>query len=96
MNTVRTTIRVRKDILDQSRFLALRHGSTLQGVINDLLLQGLEHISDFNRHKEAMARIDEFRESMAREKISVQKLVEQNKRELQKRTDRLLGIKNNK
>lgn len=89
-NIVRTTIRVRKDLLDQSRFLALRHGSTLQEEINNLLAQGLKNISDFNRHKEAMAGIDEFRESMKGKKINVEKLLEQNKRELQERTDRLL------
>lgn len=64
MQTVRTTIRIRKDLLDQSRLLALRRDTSLQEVINDTLAQGFGHITDLDNHKQAMGRIDQFRESL--------------------------------
>lgn len=92
MQTVRTTIRIRKDLLDQSRFLALRRETSLQQVINDTLAQGFGHITDFDIHREAMARIDQFRESLKGKKINVKKLVEENKKELEERSNRLLNL----
>lgn len=92
MQTVRTTIRIRKDLLDQSRLLALRRETSLQQVINDTLAQGFGHITDFDIHKEAMARIDEFRQSLKGKKINVKKLVEENRKELEERSNRLLNL----
>lgn len=89
--TIRTTIRIKEDLLRQSRFLALEKGTTLQAVVNELLAQGLGHISDFNRHKEAMRRIEQFRDSFKGKKINVSRLVEKNKAELEERTNRLIG-----
>lgn len=82
MQTVRTTIRIRKDLLDQSRLLALRRDTSLQEVINDTLAQGFGHISDFDIHKQAMARIDKFRESLKGRKIDVKKILTESKRDL--------------
>lgn len=93
MQTVRTTIRIRKDLLDQSRLLALRRDTSLQQVINDTLAQGFGHISDFDIHRKAMVRIDEFRESLKGRKINVQKLVAKNKKELEERSNKLLNFK---
>ena len=92
MQTVRTTIRIRKDLLDQSRFLALRRDTSLQEVINDALAQGFGHITDFDVHKQAMARIDKFRDSL-KGRIDTKKLVEENKKELEDRSNRLLKFK---
>lgn len=80
--TVRTTIRIKKDLLRQSRLLALERSTTLQAVLNELLAQGLGHVSDFNRHKEAMGRIDQFRESLRGRKIDIEKIILQNKKDL--------------
>lgn len=92
MQTVRTTIRIRKDLLDQSRLLALRRETSLQQVINDTLAQGFGHITDFDIHKEAMARIDEFRTRFRGKKINVKKLIEENKKELEERSNKLLNL----
>ena len=92
-NIVRTTMRIRKDLLDQSRLLALRRGTSLQEVINDTLAQGFGHVSDLNIHEQAMARIDKLRESLRGRKIDVKKLVEENKKELEDRSKRALNFK---
>lgn len=90
--TVRTTIRIRKDLLDQSRLLALKQGSSLQEVINDILLKGFDNqITDFDLHQQAMKNIDRFRESFKGKKINVNQLVAKNKKELEERTNRLIG-----
>lgn len=82
-NTVRTTIRIRKDLLDQSRLLALKQGTSLQEVINDMLLKGYgNHITDFDIHQQAMKDIDRFRESLKGKKINVKKILELGKRDL--------------
>lgn len=88
--TVRTTIRLRKDLFDQSRLIAFHQRTSLQEVINNTLATGFGHISDLNIQKEAMDKIDEFRESLRGKKINTQKLVEENKRELEEHTSRLL------
>ncbi|MBI2315257.1 hypothetical protein HYU93_04355 [Candidatus Daviesbacteria bacterium] len=62
-------------------------------MINDTLAQGFGHITDFDVHKQAMARIDKFRESLKGKKINIKKLVEENKKELEERSQRLLGAK---
>lgn len=83
LQTVRTTIRIRKDLLDQSRLLALKQGSSLQEVINDILLKGFDnHITDFDLHQQAMKNIDRFRESLKGRKINVKKILEISKRDL--------------
>ena len=81
MNTVRTTIRIRKDLLDQSKRLALERGTSLQEVVNDTLAQGFGHVTDFDHHKIAMKRIIAFRERMRGKKVNVQELLEQSKRD---------------
>lgn len=96
--TVRTTIRIRKDLLDQSRLLALKQGISLQEVINDILLKGYgNHITDFDIHQQAMKNIDKFREDIRKrlkgKSINTKKLIEQNKRELENRTLNTLNFK---
>lgn len=82
-NTVRTTIRIRKDLLDQSKLLALKQGTSLQEVINDTLLKGFDNqITDFDLHQQAMKNIDRFRESLKGRKINVKKILEISKRDL--------------
>ena len=69
-NTVRTTIRLRKDLLDQSRLISSQRDTSLQEVINETLARGFGEISDLNRHQKAMAAIDAFRESMRGKKVN--------------------------
>lgn len=45
------------------------------------------------RHKQAMARIDKFRAGFKGRKIDVKRLVEENKKELEGRSNRLLNLK---
>ncbi len=80
--TVRTTIRIRKDLIDQSRLIALKKGVSLQEIINDTLAMGFRHVSDLNSVQEAIRRLDEFRASQAGKKISLKKLLEESKRDL--------------
>lgn len=82
MQTVRTTIRIRKDLLDQSRLLALHRSASLQQVINDTLAQGFGHVTDLNTHKEAMERIDQFRESLKGRKIDIKKILRESRKDL--------------
>jgi hypothetical protein len=79
--TVRTTIRIRKDLLDQSKLIALKKGVSLQEIINDTLAMGFGHISDLNTVEEAMERIDAFRESQVGKKIDLKKLLAESKKD---------------
>jgi hypothetical protein len=79
--TVRTTIRLRKDLFDQSRLVAFEQGSSLQDVINHALELGFSRITDLNSPKEAMKKIDSFRESLSGKKINIEELLEQNKKD---------------
>lgn len=80
--TVRTTIRVRKDLLDQSRLLSFQRKVPLQDVINEALAVGFGHITDLDVHREAMARIDKFRESLRGKKIDIKKILRESKKDL--------------
>ncbi|MEK7616531.1 MAG: hypothetical protein AAB414_00560 [Patescibacteria group bacterium] len=88
--TVRTTIRIRKDLLDQSKLLALRTNTSLQEVVNEALVQGFGYITDLDPQRTAMDKIDKLRQSLKGSKINTKALVEKNKRELQERADRIL------
>lgn len=92
--TVRTTIRIRKDLLDKSRQLAFNRRTSQQKVISDALSLGFSRMSDTETQKKAFARIDKFRENLKRIgiKVDVQKLIGENKEELQERTNRVLGL----
>lgn len=92
MDTVRTTIRIRKDLLDQSKRLALERNTSLQQIVNDVLAKGFSEESYLKRREEAFATIESLRKSLKGKYIDVNKLVEENKRELQERTDRILGL----
>lgn len=81
MQTVRTTIRIRKDLYDQSRLLAFKKGSSFQEVINDTLALGFGKISDLKSTEEAMKEIDAFRESLSGSNIRAEDLVELSKRD---------------
>lgn len=81
INGVRTTIRIRKDLFEQSRLLAFQRNTSLQEVINDTLIKGFQHTTDIDPHKEAMAAIDELAESMRGKKVNLQELLEQNKKD---------------
>jgi hypothetical protein len=73
--TIRTTIRIRKDLLDKSRMIALHKGVSLQDIINDTLAIGYKHVSDFNITKDAMKKIDNFRQSMVKKNIDLKNLI---------------------
>lgn len=81
--TVRTTIRIRKDLLDQSRRIALERGTNLQNVINDVLARGYGEIDDLNPHKKAMAEIDSIRQNLLQNgRIDTKSLLEESKKDL--------------
>jgi hypothetical protein len=79
LDTIRTTIRIRKDLLDQSRMLAFKKGVSLQDIINEKLSLGYKHITDLNITAESMKQIDTFRKKMVDKKINVKKLLELSK-----------------
>lgn len=81
-NIVRTTIRVRKDLLDHSRLLAFKRGVPLQDVINEALALGFGHVSDLSLQKQALSRIDKFRESLKGKKIDIKKILSESKKNL--------------
>ncbi len=79
--TVRTTIRIRKDLIDQSRLIALQKGTSLQEIINNTLAKGFKHISDLSTVEEAMSEIDRFRQTMAKRNVNVKKLLSDSKKD---------------
>lgn len=79
LTTVRTTLRIRKDLLNHFRLLAFKNETSLQEIINHTLASGLGHISDLNTHKRAMDEIDRFRESLKGRKINIQKILDEAK-----------------
>lgn len=81
-NLVRTTIRIRKDLFDLSRMIAVKKGTSLQEIINQTLALGFGYLSDFSSQKEAMFKIDRFRKSLARKKINLGKLLDESKKDL--------------
>lgn len=80
--TIRTTVRIRKDLFDQFRFLALKKGSSLQEVINNTLALGLGKVSDLDQNRKAMSKIDKFRISLADKKIFSEDLLDISKFDL--------------
>lgn len=79
---VRTTIRIRKDLFDQSRLLSFRQGRSLQQVINDTLALGFGRISDLDSQVEAMEKIDDFRKSLMGKKININRLLSDSRKDL--------------
>lgn len=75
-STVRTTIRIRKDLVDQSRMVALKKGVSLQDVINDTLAVGFKHVTDLDTASRLMGQIDSFRLSMTSKNIDLGKLID--------------------
>ncbi|HVF69181.1 MAG TPA: hypothetical protein VNA13_01305 [Xanthomonadales bacterium] len=80
--TVRTTIRIRKDLLDQSRMIALQKGAPLQDIINETLAIGYKHVTDLNTSKNAMKQIDHFRQKMSKKNIDLDQLIKMSKADL--------------
>ena len=79
--TVRTTIRIRKDLVDQSRMIALKKGVSLQDVINDTLAVGFKHVTDLNTASRLMGQIDSFRQSMTSKNVNLEKLLDLSKKD---------------
>lgn len=78
-STVRTTIRIRKDLFDQSRILALKKGISLQEVINNTLALGFGKITNLEANRQAMAKIDKFRASLDEESVNLRNLLASSK-----------------
>ena len=77
--TVRTTLRIRKDLLDQSRTLAFNRGKPLQDIINQTLAIGYKHITDLNSANKSMKQIDDFRRQMVKKNINFTNLLKTSK-----------------
>lgn len=78
---MRTTIRIRKDLVDQSKMIALKKGVSLQDVINDTLAVGFKHVTDLNTASRLMGQIDSFRQSMSGKNVSLEKLLDLSKKD---------------
>ena len=78
-NTVRTTIRIRTDLFDQFRLIALQKRTSLQEVINSTLALGLGKISNLDSDRKAMKKIDALRISMNDKKFSLDNLIKESK-----------------
>ncbi len=74
-DAIRTTIRIRQDLLNQSRFLALEKGTSLQEIVNTVLALGFGKVGDLGSNKQAMAKIDKFRISLVGRKVDTEKLL---------------------
>ncbi len=80
--TIRTTIRIRKELFDQSRLLALKNRTSLQEIINNILALGLGKVSDLESSREAMAKIDKLRISLSDRKINLEDLLSTSRSDL--------------
>lgn len=80
--TIRTTIRIKKDILDASRNIAFNQNSSLQDVINNALALGLKHITNLSSSNKAFREIDSFREKYRNKNINLKKLITISKKDL--------------
>jgi hypothetical protein len=80
--TVRTTIRIRKDLFDKSRLLAVKKSTSLQEVINNTLALGLGKVSDLESSTEAMMKIDKLRLSLSAKNINLEDLLNKSKSDL--------------
>lgn len=80
-NAIRTTIRIRKDLINQSKMLAVKNGTTLQEVINNILSLGFGKISDLETNKKSLAQIDQFRNSLSGKDVDLQKLLDLNRKD---------------
>ena len=81
-NFVRTTIRIRKDLLDQSRSLAFERSTTLQETINDTLASGLKRVTDLNSQKKAVQSINRLRSSLNESNFDLRELLANSKKDL--------------
>ena len=81
-NTVRTTVRIRTDLFDQFRLIALKKSISLQEVINSTLALGLGKISDLDSDRKAMRKIDTFRASITDKNFSLEDLFKESKSDL--------------
>ena len=80
--TIRTTVRIRKDLFDQSRMLALKNGTSLQEIINNTLALGLGKVSDLESNKKAMVKIDKLRISLSGKNINLEDLLNKSRSDL--------------
>lgn len=80
--TIRTTVRIRTDLFDQFRFLAVKKGTSLQEVINTVLALGLGKVSDLDSDRKIMIKIDTVRNSLIGKKISLEELLNKSKSDL--------------
>jgi hypothetical protein len=77
--TVRTTVRIRKDLFDQSKQLALENETSLQEIINTALSLGFGKISNVELTKQSMKHIDQFRQNAAKKDIDLEQLLHASK-----------------
>ena len=70
--------------------MAIKRQTSVQEIINNTLAKGFGQISDIEVRRDTIKKIDRFRRSLANKKINVQSLVDQSKKELEIRTNRLL------
>lgn len=77
--TVRTTVRIRKDLFDQSKKLALENETSLQEIINSALSLGFGKISNVELTKRSMKHIDQFRQNTAKKHIALEQLLQASK-----------------
>ena len=92
-NIVRTTIRIRKDLLDLSKLLALQKGVSMQQVINEMLEYGFDQLPKKKSRREIMDEIDKIRAGISMTNKQVAEILAMNKQDQQDRADRVLGIK---
>lgn len=80
--TIRTTIRLRKDLFDQSRRLAFQRKASLQEVINETLAHGFGHLTDLDVQEMAFDQIQKFRDGLEGQQIDFAGILEESKKDL--------------
>ncbi len=80
--TIKTTIRIRKDLFDKSRHLAVEKGTSFQEIINKTLAIGFGKVIDLERNRKSMNKIDKLRNILDSKKISSKDLFQESKSDL--------------
>lgn len=82
METARTTLRIRKDLLKAAKRLALEKETSLQDVINNIMEKGMRTITNVKTRKRAFNAIDKFRKETEKYNIRASDIVKKSKKQL--------------
>lgn len=82
MQTIRTTIRINKDLYEQSKLAAFHQGISFQDVINNTLSKGFGTVEDLNGRKQIFDQIRLFQQKAIKAKLKASDVLKESKKDL--------------